>query len=103
MSGARIDQDTKLDAKWRLVWNLLNDRGKVVSLAGADLTGANLRYAVLRGVDLSEADLAGANLTGVDLSQTRGLTRQQLAAAKPPVDSCLSRYRDENAGALIGR
>ena len=95
------------------MWDLLNGRGKVVSLAGADLTGADLRYAVLRGADLSgsalsradlsEADLAGANLTGVDLSQTRGLTRQQLAAAKPPVDSCLSCYRDEDTGALIGQ
>ena len=46
---------------------------------------------------------AGALENGADLSQTHGLIRQQLAAAEPPVDSCRSRYRDENAGAPIGQ
>ena len=112
LSGAVIDEHTELDEKWRLVWGIVNERGKVVRLAGAnlrdaalagvtleganlkgaDLSGANLRYAILTGADMTdillqradlyEADLQGANLAGADLSDVQGLTKEQLESAK---------------------
>ena len=39
----------------------------IETLSGADLSGANLRYANLRGADLSGANLRYANLSGANL------------------------------------
>jgi len=109
---ARKSTSTQLDEKWRLVWDIVNEKGKVTHLVGAnlrdaalagvtlegadlkgaDLSGAILRYAILtdadmtgsllQRADLHEADLAGANLAGADLSEVQGLTREQLESAK---------------------
>ena len=91
LRGAIIDERTTLDAKWRLVWEIVNKpvagrdlhgadlggtnlggtvlRGAV--LGGADLTGADLGGTDLRGADLTGADLTGADLTGADLTRAR--------------------------------
>ncbi len=58
----RIDSSTQMDAKWRLVWELINRGGYLLDLAGVDLSEADLR-----GVDLFGANLAGADLHGADL------------------------------------
>ena len=55
-------------------------------LPGADLSGAHLIEAHLPGANLFRADLSGAylsgaNLRGVDLSDSKGLTREQIASA----------------------
>ena len=68
-----IDDQTKLEPKWRLVWEVVNQAVPGRYLRGADLGGANLREADLRGADLRganlrEADLRGADLAGADLS-----------------------------------
>jgi uncharacterized protein YjbI with pentapeptide repeats len=77
-SGAKINQGTKIDEKWRLVLNIVNHVAEVRSLSHVDLSGANLRLSNLssavlrganfRGADLSSADLSSANLRGADLS-----------------------------------
>lgn len=80
MHKAKLDETTKIDDKWRLIWKIVNYGGanralKGVDLSGADLTntdlrGADLRGAILNIVSLCGADLRGANLTGVDLIET---------------------------------
>lgn len=58
----KIDEATQIDAKWKLVWELMNQGGKQRDLHGADLSGANLR-----GTNLSESDLRFAQLSLVNL------------------------------------
>jgi hypothetical protein len=58
-------------------------RAHIISLAGADLSGANLSGADLSGANLSGADLSGANLSGADLSDAyledaKGITSEGL-------------------------
>ena len=71
-----IDQATRLDDKWRTVWQILNQSadqrnlaaGGSLDLEGTDLRGANLRGANLAFGSLSQADISGADLTGANLS-----------------------------------
>ncbi len=70
---SRINDATKLDDKWLLVWKIVNREIDKSKLSGVDLSGANLSGADLSRVDLSEARLRGAflrnvNLRGADLS-----------------------------------
>jgi hypothetical protein len=72
LRGVKIDGTTRLDEKWRLVWEIVNRGAKGRDLREADLNGANLSRTDLRGInfkgsDLSEADLSGADLKGCDL------------------------------------
>jgi len=67
LSGAclrktKLDDATRLDPRWRLVWSIVNEGG-----ANRDLHGADLREACLGGAHLSRADLSGADLSGTDL------------------------------------
>ena len=83
LSGAKLDDTTRIDAKWRTVPEIANQggagrdlRGADLSSAGldgadprgADLSGAYLGMADLRGADLSDADLSGADLSDANLS-----------------------------------
>ncbi|WP_272954029.1 pentapeptide repeat-containing protein [Dulcicalothrix desertica] len=54
-----IDDTTKIDEKWRKVWEIVQGRGNKY-LNNIDLSNANLNY----------ADLSNANLEGADLSNT---------------------------------
>jgi hypothetical protein len=47
---------------------LIQMQGTIVSLAGADLSRANLRFADLKGANLEEVNLEGAILMNADLS-----------------------------------
>ena len=87
---SRVNDYTKFDDKWRLVWQIVNQgaqsedlssaylsganlRGAILiaaNLVGANLIGANLRYAYLSGANLSGADLSGADLSGAYLINT---------------------------------
>jgi len=74
LQGAQIGASTRLDPKWRLVWTLHQDGGENGNFTGqdlsfADLTGVNLRGALLQGCQLNFSSLAGANLQGADLRQ----------------------------------
>ena len=60
LRGAKIDETTQIDAKWRLVWEIVNQGAASrdlhqVDLRGADLTGADLTGADLQGVYLKRA------------------------------------------------
>jgi uncharacterized protein YjbI with pentapeptide repeats/DNA-binding Xre family transcriptional regulator len=68
LSGARIDTQTKIDSKWRLVWEIVTQGAREQDLIGIDLSNADLRRADLSNADLSGADLTGANLSYTDLS-----------------------------------
>ena len=88
LSDAKINEDTQLDPKWRLVWDIVNRKTEGRDLSNADLNNANLsgaylkrarlvktqlRNTVLSGANLVDAnligaDLLGANLSGADLS-----------------------------------
>ena len=73
LKQAKIDRRTRIDAKWRLVWELVNlgGRGKdlrKVNLRGTNLSEADLHKANLSNADLSEADLSNADLSNADLS-----------------------------------
>lgn len=76
LDGSSLDDKTRIDDKWRLVWNIVN-RGA----ANRDLSGANLAGAYLSGADLTGTDLKGTNLNMADLSGAT-LSRANLAGAK---------------------
>jgi uncharacterized protein YjbI with pentapeptide repeats len=77
MRHMRIDTNTILPPKWRLVWRLQNEGGFEMDLHGADFSFAFLEFADLRnslctnadfsGADLQSANLVGADFTGADL------------------------------------
>ena len=80
LTRTRLDDSTRIDPKWRLVWELDNGSGYERDLTGADLSEARLVEADLFGADLTNANfrgsrfehanLLGADLTGADLSET---------------------------------
>jgi uncharacterized protein YjbI with pentapeptide repeats len=51
-------------------------------LSGASLGGANLREANLTRAELREADLGGADLSEANLLEAKGVTNEQLSAAR---------------------
>ncbi len=79
LTGVKLDENTQIDQKWRLVWDILNNSISQRDLKGVDLSYAYLRGTNLRGANLSEANLiranliranlTHANLSGVDLSR----------------------------------
>jgi uncharacterized protein YjbI with pentapeptide repeats len=74
-----INEDTRLDDKERLVWEIVNQGGNrrdlsgvnlsQANLADADLSQANLSRAVLTDTNLSGASLYGADLRGAILTE----------------------------------
>ena len=75
--GVILDENTEIDPKPKLIWQIVN-RGATNAvltnadlsnafLEDADLRGAKLNSANLRGSDLSRADIRGANLTGANI------------------------------------
>nr|MBW4490435.1 pentapeptide repeat-containing protein [Trichocoleus desertorum ATA4-8-CV12] len=68
LSGAYIDEQTQINAKWRLAWEIVNQGASQANLSGVDLSGANLGGANLSGANLGGANLSGVDLSGVDLS-----------------------------------
>lgn len=73
LRGTKIDTVTKLDGKWRLVWQIFNQGGEKqdlsnTNLSSADLSGANLGEANLSNTNLSNANLSKTNLSGTNLS-----------------------------------
>lgn len=68
LQQTKIDRRTRLDAKWRMVWEIVNLGAQGKDLRKADLRGTNLCEANLREANLSEADLSEADLSNADLS-----------------------------------
>lgn len=68
LSRAMIDPQTRLDPKWKLVWQIVNQDVVGLDLAEADLREANLKKANLKKANLIEADLWGANLSEANLT-----------------------------------
>ncbi len=64
-----IDERTNFDAKWRLVWNIVNQKSNEWDLSGANLSEAGLSFADLRGANLHGADLRGADLRRAKLNE----------------------------------
>jgi uncharacterized protein YjbI with pentapeptide repeats len=84
LHNTHIDNNTQLDDKWRLVWQIINQGaenrdlgGRNLDLRRANLSGANLRGVNLSPGSLSEADLSGADLTGANLNNV-GLRRARI-------------------------
>ncbi|MGF1492193.1 MAG: pentapeptide repeat-containing protein [Microcoleaceae cyanobacterium] len=90
LSQATIDTATKLDDKWRLVWEIMNSKVTNLNLGEANLreaflwranlSDASLVSTDLSGADLREANLQGADLWGAQLQQT-DLTKANLSRA----------------------
>ncbi|WP_034936964.1 pentapeptide repeat-containing protein [Gloeocapsa sp. PCC 73106] len=55
LGGTKLNDTTQIDAKWLLVWDILNNPTSNRDLKGANLVGANL----------GRADLRWANLEGM--------------------------------------
>ncbi len=68
LRNTTINEETKLDDKWRLVQEIVTQGAEGRDLSGADLSRADLSGAYLSGAYLSGADLSGADLWGADLS-----------------------------------
>jgi uncharacterized protein YjbI with pentapeptide repeats len=68
LSNAVVTDETQLDAKWRLVWELQSKGGRNRGLISADLSHANLSNANLSHANLSNANLSSAFLRGANLS-----------------------------------
>ncbi len=60
LQGAKIDWKTEFDAKWRLVWQILNQHDVPFDLRNQNLQEANLIGADLRNLNLTGVDLRGA-------------------------------------------
>ncbi|MEO0934487.1 MAG: pentapeptide repeat-containing protein, partial [Cyanobacteria bacterium J06641_2] len=76
LAGVIINSKTKLDAKWHLTWEIVNQQTSGKDLRGANLSDANLRNANLKDTDLGNAklrnsDLEDAKLGGANLSITQ--------------------------------
>jgi len=69
LRNTKINFDTRITDKWRLVWQIVNTGAIGRNLSGADLSGANLSGANLERADLNGAHLNGARLSGVNLSR----------------------------------
>lgn len=74
LRDSQVNETTQIEAKWRLVWEIVNKGASQHNLRWADLRwtdlrNVNLREADLRGADLSVANLSGADLRGADLSR----------------------------------
>lgn len=67
LRDSQISEETILDHKCRLIWELQNREAQNRQLSGADLSKADLRGLDLQGIDLSQADLLGVDLQGSDL------------------------------------
>ena len=85
LRATTIDQNTKLDPKWRKVWEIVNQGAEAQDLYGANLESANLYGADLVRANLSSArlwgaDLRDASLWGADLSSAN-LIRANLSSA----------------------
>jgi uncharacterized protein YjbI with pentapeptide repeats len=66
---AIIDDTTRIDDKWHLVWEIITQPQEERDLQGRDLREADLAMAKLREADLSEADLSEAGLIRADLRE----------------------------------
>lgn len=66
LQGAQINEATKLDDKWRLVWEIVNQGEEKRDLEGTNLTSTNLQGANLNGVSLNNAYFNGSMLQGVN-------------------------------------
>lgn len=67
LEGALLDDRTQIDAKWKLVWELVTIGSAGRDLRGADLSNAMLSQADLRAADLSQSNLTNARLVHADL------------------------------------
>jgi uncharacterized protein YjbI with pentapeptide repeats len=65
LHSAVLDETTQIDAKWHLVWKIVTQRS-----SKRDLSGIDLRRAILTEVNLSKADLHEADLREANLSKT---------------------------------
>ncbi|MEH1788401.1 MAG: pentapeptide repeat-containing protein [Nostoc sp.] len=68
LKGTKINEETQIKDKWRLIWEIINQPLSSRVLNNADLSGANLSDADLSGANLSGANLSRANLSGANLS-----------------------------------
>jgi len=67
--GSQIDDDTQIDAKWRMIWAIVNRQVKGNMLSGQDLRWSDLQNANLVGVDLQGTNLSQTNLRGAILDR----------------------------------
>ncbi|MEM1395366.1 MAG: pentapeptide repeat-containing protein, partial [Cyanobacteria bacterium P01_H01_bin.150] len=67
LAGVIINSKTKLDAKWHLTWEIVNQKIFDKDLRGADLSDANLQSANVKDVDLGNAKLRNTNLEDAKL------------------------------------
>jgi uncharacterized protein YjbI with pentapeptide repeats len=71
-TGIKIDANTKISQKWRLVWEIVNYGAQGKDLSGMDFRDASLQYDSLWGERHGKApnqpNLRGANFRGADLS-----------------------------------
>ena len=75
LSGADLRNANLSDTD--LGWPL-SPSGKNADLSGADLRGAILDSADLRGANLEGVDLRGASMNGTELDNAKGITREEL-------------------------
>ncbi|MGK7888158.1 MAG: pentapeptide repeat-containing protein [Leptolyngbyaceae cyanobacterium] len=84
LEGSSIDQTTRLDSKWQIMWTLVNQGHNDLDLRGVnlsgievswmdedaviDLSGADLERAIFKQMDLGKFIFTGANLKNADLS-----------------------------------
>ncbi|MGB3761321.1 MAG: pentapeptide repeat-containing protein [Rivularia sp. (in: cyanobacteria)] len=74
LSGAKLKgaiiNFTQIDARWYLVWEIINQGGSKKDLSSANLSNADLSNTDLSNANLSNADLSGTELNNANLSGT---------------------------------
>src|SRR6266700_2074203 len=76
-SQTKLDANTLIADKWRLVWYLKNNGTTGRVLANADLSFATMQNVNFNGTDLSGADLTETDISGSDL-RNANLSRANL-------------------------
>ena len=70
LRGTRLNDATVIDAKWRLVWQIVNhNTGDSMNFSGVDLSRAFLSEVDMSGFNLTAAECGGCDLSDSNLSE----------------------------------
>ena len=70
LKNTKLNQNSQIDSKWQLVWNIVNNRKSKKNLTNIDLESANLKDADLVAANLKNTNLKNVNLSDADLKDT---------------------------------
>lgn len=86
LHGSKIDDETKFEPKWKLVWQIVNNQLDGSEIAYKDLSNANLANASLNGTDCTQTNFNGADLYSVSFRDAELFGARFIGAVLDGVD-----------------